>query len=222
MRSFSFDQCVKNSAAMKDSIALVAKLWIDGDTYVVAPNPENEENSYRIARQDVHIADVFPTTNGPSSEIEPLYSVAVRKDAFCIRLDLGTVAAFWDASSEEIAAPAATQRVSIDFGANGEGTTTYNGVTRPCLGKPGLHYPQDLTINVSDKFRRRFSSEFGVWMDFALLIWGQRGIYIHQGPPILAENGGESAGCIHVGVPHAEELFSWISGRTRITLQYPW
>ena len=59
-------------------------------------------------------------------------------------------------------------------------------------------------------------------MDLAILIDGGRGIYIHEGPATLKENGGPSAGCVHVDKLHAKDLFDWITGRTRVTLTYPW
>jgi hypothetical protein len=222
MRAFSFDRYTKAQAEMKDAISLVAKVWLDRETYVIVPNPKFEAIAYRVAKQDVQILDVLSPTPDSPADNEPVYTIAVRKDASCLRLDVGTVEQFWTPDAAEPATLAATLRVSIAFQANGEGTLTYNGLNRPCLGKTALQYPRDLTITAADKYRRRYSSEFGVWMDFAVLIWGQRGIFIHEGPATLAGNGGETAGCIHLGAPHAEQFFNWITGRTRITITYPW
>lgn len=117
------------------------------------------------------------------------------------------------------------KRAAISFGPNGEGTLSYGGTSVPCLGNTTVKYTKDLTVrgelNV-DKFRRRFSNEFGVWMEFAILIMGARGIYIHEGPDTLAGNGGESAGCIHLGSGNAERFWNWVDGPTRITIEYPW
>ena len=117
---------------------------------------------------------------------------------------------------------AMAQRASIQFRANAEGTLTYDGKSVPCLGKPALKYPTDLTVQTSDKYERKFSNEFQVWMNWAVLIWGQRGIYIHEGPATLDTNGGPSAGCIHLAPPTAKEFYDWITGPTRITIAYPW
>jgi hypothetical protein len=122
--------------------------------------------------------------------------------------------------------PFATNRVEITFNANGEGTMNCQGLGQfPCLGKPNLAYTQDLTVRGvegEDKFLRKFSNEYQVWMHWAVLIMGNRGIYIHEGPVTLRENGGPTAGCIHVATGDAERIYNWIDGRTRITIEYPW
>ncbi|UQE03426.1 L,D-transpeptidase [Bradyrhizobium japonicum] len=51
---------------------------------------------------------------------------------------------------------------------------------------------------------------------------GQKGIFIHEGPNNLNDNGGESAGCIHLAPPDAENFYNWVTGRTRIQISYPW
>ena len=68
----------------------------------------------------------------------------------------------------------------------------------------------------------KYSNEFQVWMDFAVLIIGQQGIYIHEGPATIKDNGGPSAGCVHLAAPHAKEFYDWVVGPTRVTLTYPW
>lgn len=222
MQAFDFNRYAKSRSATKDTVALAATVGLDGDAYIVVPNPSLETVAYRFAKADVQILGIDRGVAGSAGDADPCYRIAVRKDAACVRLEAGTVARFWDEGAETLSATAATLRASIVFRANGEGTLSYNGLNRPCLGRTTLPYPTDLTINVGDKYRRRYSTEFGVWMDFAVLIWGQRGIFIHEGPATLAENGGETAGCIHLGAPHAEAFFDWITGRTRITIQYPW
>ncbi|MGU3543369.1 L,D-transpeptidase [Methylobacterium sp. A52T] len=119
----------------------------------------------------------------------------------------------------------AAKRVSISFGPNGEGTFSYDGKTIPCLGRSNLKYAKDLTVTGAidrDKFRKKYSNEFNVWMEFAILIMGDRGIYIHEGDDTIATNGGESAGCIHLAPGNAEAFWNWVSGPTRITIDYPW
>jgi hypothetical protein len=222
MRAFDFAAYTKNPATIAPAVSLVAKVWLDGDTYVVIPDPENELSAFRFAKGDVHVVDVLPPEPGAAAIAEPLYEIAVRHNAPCIKLSVGAVEQYWNALSEPQAALAATQRVRISFSANGEGTLAYNNLNRPCLGRTNLAYVRDLTVNLADKYRRRFSNEFQVWMDYAVLIDGTRGIYIHEGPATIATNGGESAGCIHLAAPHAAEFFHWITGRTRIEIDYPW
>lgn len=114
------------------------------------------------------------------------------------------------------------KRISIRFQAKGEGTLTADGRTYACLGQPGRQYPGDLTVTPSDKSLEHWSDEFQVLMRYCVLIWGQRGIYIHEGPNNLADNVGPSAGCIHLGKGDAKAVYDWIDERTRITIEYPW
>lgn len=119
----------------------------------------------------------------------------------------------------------ATKNASISFRPNGEGTLSYGGKTVPCLGCTQVSYAKDLTVKGAldvDKFRTKYSNEYKVDMNFAILIMGLRGIYIHEGADTLAGNGGESAGCIHVGPGNAEAFWNWVDGPTRIQINYPW
>jgi lipoprotein-anchoring transpeptidase ErfK/SrfK len=118
-----------------------------------------------------------------------------------------------------------SQRISITFKANGEGSMDCTGLgTFQCLGKPGVKYPADLTITAADKKGTHHSQEFNVDMPHAILIMGDRGIYIHEwpGPATIAGNGGPSAGCIHLSPTDAPKVYTWVTGRTRITISYPW
>jgi hypothetical protein len=92
----------------------------------------------------------------------------------------------------------------------------------PCLGQPGRQYPTDFTVTPTDKSPEHWSEEFQVLMKWCVLIWGQKGIYIHEGPDNLKDNGGPSAGCIHLGPGNAKRVYDWIDDRTRITISYPW
>lgn len=121
--------------------------------------------------------------------------------------------------------PFTTKNVSISFEPNGEGTLSFGRRTVACLGSPQVSYVKDLTVKGEmdvDKFRTKFSNEYQVDMDFAILIIGQRGIYIHEGPDTIAENGGVSAGCIHLGPGNAKAFWDWVDGPTRIQISYPW
>lgn len=116
-----------------------------------------------------------------------------------------------------------SQRIEITFGANGEGTMNCHGLGNfRCLGQPGRGYPRDLMVQATDKHGTHHSAEFGVDMPFSILIWGQRGIYIHEFPCTLATNGGPSAGCIHLCPGDAAKVYNWVAGPTRITIQYSW
>jgi lipoprotein-anchoring transpeptidase ErfK/SrfK len=113
--------------------------------------------------------------------------------------------------------------IKIEFASNGEGTISFNNKSYPCLGQKERNYPKDITILPSDKKLRHYSQEFKVWLDYAILIWGQVGIYIHWGADNITDNGGAgSAGCIHVEKPQIKELYNWITERTRIIIDHPW
>ncbi|MEW6126207.1 MAG: L,D-transpeptidase [Acidobacteriota bacterium] len=120
-----------------------------------------------------------------------------------------------------------TGRITIKFSANGEGTMTCVGLGNfKVLGQPGRQYPKDITVDPNAdptvKKTLHHSKEFNVDMPFAIRIWGQMGIFIHEFPDNLSENGGPSAGCIHVGKPNSKRVFDYIVTRTRITIEYPW
>jgi hypothetical protein len=120
-----------------------------------------------------------------------------------------------------------TGRIMINFSANGEGTMKCVGLGDfKILGQPGRKYPKDMIVNpIEDstvKKRLHHSQEFDVDMPFAIRIWGQKGIFIHEFPDNLRENNGPSAGCIHVGKPNANRVFDYVVTRTRITIEYPW
>lgn len=118
-------------------------------------------------------------------------------------------------------------RIKIKLRYNGEGELECVGLgSFKVLGQSGRRYPKDLTIDPTNdpsvKKRLHRSSEFNVNMPFAIRIWGQVGIFIHEFPDNLRDNGGPSAGCIHVGRINAERVFNYIVTRTRITIDYPW
>lgn len=113
--------------------------------------------------------------------------------------------------------------IKITFKENGEGVIEFDGKKYDCLGQKGRIYPEDLTVYPKDKKLKHWSKEFKVWLHYAILIWGQKGIYIHQGPDNIADNGNlDSAGCIHVAEPQVIELYNWLDERTRVLISYPW
>lgn len=124
----------------------------------------------------------------------------------------------------------ATKRIHIRFQANGDGDLQCVGLgTFECLGRANAdcRYPVDLTVRGEigvDKFLSKYSNEFQVTMPYAILIWGQRGIYIHEWPGRArrAQYGSDTNGCIHLSPADAPTVYNWIDGRTRITIEYPW
>lgn len=116
---------------------------------------------------------------------------------------------------------AATQRIDIQFDQGGDGRLSCGAGTFLCQGRRGVRYPRDLTITTADKHGTHWSNEFQVWMNYSILIWGQRGIYIHEWPYCRTASG-PSAGCIHLCPGDAAAVYNWIVGRTRITISYPW
>jgi aquaporin Z len=115
-----------------------------------------------------------------------------------------------------------TKRIEISFDASGDGVISCKGLGDfDCQGLNGVTYPQDITVQTTDKEIKHWSTEFQVWMPFAIRIWPQRGIYIHEwGFCRVAQ--GQSAGCIHVCPGNAEKIYNWVDGPTRITIKYPW
>lgn len=133
-----------------------------------------------------------------------------------------------------------SKRINIKFNSLGEGSIDCVGLgTFLCVGKKGIRYPKDLTINPAFpgvKKHPYFSQEYTCdypeigqirvpcRMNYSILIWGQRGIYIHEWPgrATYAGNGGPTAGCIHVQVGDAKKIYDWVDTRTRIVISYPW
>jgi hypothetical protein len=128
-----------------------------------------------------------------------------------------------EGDSEELRGPSKTKRIEISFKDDGEGTLKCVDLGEfSCLGQPGRGYPKDLTVSEKHKEDLHKSIEFGVDMPYAILIWGQKGIYIHEFPCSLKENKGPSAGCIHLCPGAAKKVYDWITGKTRIIIKYPW
>ncbi len=182
-----------------------------------------------MPKSAIEIISESKIVNADTKEEVAVYSLRIDKDAPCLRLTASTAGLLLKQASitciddRELFR---TKRAKITFQANGEGQLIYGNKNIGCLGSPTVKYTQDLTIQGivgTDKFLRKFSDEYQVWMEFAVLIMGQRGIYIHEGAPTLEENGGEpSAGCIHLGEGDAKDFYDWVTGRTRILISYPW
>ena len=203
-----------------DEIEIDAAIVRDGDSYMLLLDPTNPAELLRVPTEFVRLGEELPPFPGQGTEPIDVRRVWVRRGAPTLRVMSST---FELVVGSLLSSTTATLRASLALKANGEGTLTYNGGTVPCLGRPGMTYEKDITIRGvvgTDKFERRWSTEFGVWMDWAVLIHGVRGLFIHQGPDNLLDNGGPSAGCIHLN--DAKAFYDWVSSPTRLLTTFPW
>lgn len=97
----------------------------------------------------------------------------------------------------------------------GIGSLTFNGKTYSCGGDPEYDYPEDSTI-FGDKYPKKYSSEYGVYMHYAVLWDGTSGTYFH-----LADELTGSAGCIHLLDGDAQSFYNDIS-KKRIRIIFNW
>jgi hypothetical protein len=128
--------------------------------------------------------------------------------------------------------------MKITFDTQGEGTLECVGFNAfRCLGKKGLRYPKDSTIDPSrpgTKQNPHFSTRYSCppndnsagqcTMPYAVLIWGEYGVYVHEWPndATLQGNGGPTHGCIHLEKGKAELVYAWVDRPTRLLISYPW
>lgn len=131
-----------------------------------------------------------------------------------------------------------TKRMNIHFNDLGEGTLECVGYqTFRCLGQKGLKYPPETTINPAKpgiKQNPHYSRTYGCppynnnlgqcIMPYSILIWGQKGVYIHEwpNPATYAGNGGPTHGCIHLDRGNAHLVYAWVDRPTRLLIDYPW
>ena len=132
------------------------------------------------------------------------------------------------------------KRIDIVFyNKNAEGTLQCKGLgTFQCLGMPGLAYPRELMIDPGQrgvKVHPYYSQTYTCppnnnpagqcIMNYAILIWGQQGVYIHEwpNPPTYAGNGNQGThGCIHLRVGDAKHVYDWVDTKTYVTITRPW
>jgi hypothetical protein len=220
---FSLEEFVRLSSAPAKPLELTAaQIQQDGEYLIIRVDRTESGTVYRLPKSAVKVLgpteDIDDAKNGYSMRI------LIEREAPCLRLTAAQACVFF---SDIQFAPVlrAVRQAAVAFTSSGEGHLTFGTVTTPCLGNPTVAYTRDLTVQGQigvDKFLRKFSNEFQVWMDFAILIMGQRGIYIHEGPATIEENGGPSAGCIHVAPGRAKEFYDFVAGPTRILITYPW
>lgn len=129
------------------------------------------------------------------------------------------------------------KRIHIKFNNLGEGKMDCQGYREfNCLGRKGLKYPTDMTIDPANKgvkvnpyFSQQYECNYNgamlpCRMNYSILLWGQRGIFIHEwpNPATFNGNGGPTGGCIHLEIGDAKRVYNWVNQKTRVTLDYPW
>lgn len=206
-----------------NEITITAFLEADEQYYYIYPT-EKLDVFCKLNKARVLYLTKDSSFNYLGKELKPLYLICFKPDDILETTYLGNNRYLTDDLFANGGELTRTLNVRITFNADGkgEGIIKFNGKSYPCLGKSGLKYPQDLTVTTADKYRVWHSGEFDVDMEYAIKIWGQRGIFIHLGYDNLQQNGGESAGCIHVDEPQIIELYNWINQNTRIQISYPW
>jgi hypothetical protein len=143
-----------------------------------------------------------------------------------------------------------TKRIDIVFNNMlGEGTLTCKGLLTlssgnktdrvfRCLGQAHCHYPREMMVDPSQplvKQNPHYSNAYTCppnnnragqcVMRYAILIWGQQGVYIHEWPGIAtyAGNGNQGThGCIHLAQGDAAQVYNWVDTKTYITIKRPW
>lgn len=227
-RVFHIDKFQSPKIDTSEALAVSAFVMNDGEHVVLDLSPDIGNIVYRIAKDSITIGPENTEIKTFDNRTVTMHHVIVKRGAQVIQMIKGPAEVFLDPIERSRLSQiieTQTLRAKISFQLNGEGTLKYANNNVSCLGKPGLKYPTDLTVQGVigvDKFKEKYSNEFNVIMPWAVLIWGQRGIYIHEMPDNLEENGGPTAGCIHLSEENAKSFYNWLSGRTRITIDYQW
>ncbi|MGJ4911283.1 L,D-transpeptidase [Bradyrhizobium sp. HKCCYLS2033] len=219
-----FDAKAFESKAMSRAkhFEMIAEVLEDGDHYVLNPDPCRGVRMYRIKKTEVEIlSGAFPIYCDVGGE-RPVRRLRILSNANCFGFEHGPAALLLlpNASSEALELTTATLRADVVLGPEGPGTLTYGAKSVQCRGRKGYDYVKDITNNGVedvDKFKRRWSDQYKVWMPWAVLIDGARGVFIHEFPLDI-----QSAGCIHLGTEDAQDFYNWITGKVRITISFPW
>lgn len=228
------DNFVENGIARGDVIPLTMYIEEHGDSFYLYA--DEKETVYKVPKTSVNIlSEAYSVSKAGSNRTH--YRIEIDRNAPCVRMSSGKAGQLLGKFLRtEPDASILTLQVKVAFSANGEGTLTFGSRKVACLGNPSTEYPKDLTVqNIEGvqyqgdyanayKFKIWISSEFNnAKMPWAVKIWGQRGIFIHEGADNIADNGGgPSAGCIHLAAPNAKDFYDWITGPTRIQVSYPW
>ena len=118
-----------------------------------------------------------------------------------------------------------TQRIEVQFDGKkqgGRGTVTAGGKTLNCIGLYGYNYPEDSTINTSDKELSHWSKEHSCELPYAIKLDGTKGIFFHQDVTTYDMSHDNTHGCINLSENDAKWLYNWVQGRTRVLISYPW
>ncbi len=215
LRKWSTDLLLGLGGA-RERFRTVAEVFEDGEHLMV--RPIDGQDAFRIPAKAVSVG---AAPDGLEDAPEDWRWVDIDPKAPCLRIRSASAGELLAGSARDILA---VKRVTIDLKANGEGTLAYAGQSCPCLGKPGVQYTKDLTVRGVegvDKFPVKYSTEWDADMPWAVLIMGNRGIYIHEGWATLAQNGGPTKGCIHLDPAHAKGFYDWVDGPTRVLISYP-
>lgn len=106
------------------------------------------------------------------------------------------------------------------------GVLTFNGVSAPCLGKYGFPYPADNTIGVKCKGQGHngsvHSKEFNCDLPWAVLLIGQRGVYLHEDVTSGDLSHGNTHGCINLLAADAQSVYKAITGNVRVLTKTSW
>lgn len=231
---FSLDTFVENGITRGDVISLTMYIEEHGDSFYLYH--KGDESVYKVPKTSVNIlSEAYSVSKAAISRTH--YRIEVDRNAPCVRMSSGKAGQLLGKFLRTEPDPLIlTLQVKVAFTGNGEGTLTFGSRKVACLGNPTTKYPKDLTVqNIEGiqyqgdyanayKFRIWISSEFGnAEMPWAVKIWGQRGIFIHEGADNIPDNDGDpSAGCIHLAAPNAKDFYDWITGPTRIQISYPW
>lgn len=232
--SFSLTSFMEHGVTRARMLPLIVYIEEHGD--LVYLSTEDKSTVYQVPRDSIRILSEAYQTILDNGKRRRYYRIEVDRSAPCLEMHCGSAGQLLENLDKTSAKYLArTLQVKIEFSANGEGLLSYGNKKIACLGKPNLSYPPDLAVqNIEGvqyqgdyknayKFQMWISSEFNnAEMPWAVKIWGQKGIFIHEGPDTLADNGGPSQGCIHLRSPNAKDFYDWITGQTRIQISYPW
>ncbi|RZK26487.1 MAG: murein L,D-transpeptidase [Flavobacterium sp.] len=204
-------------------ITITAFLEADDNYYYIYPT-ENLDVFCKVNKANIISITKDSNFSFFGKELKPLHIVCFKSDDIIETSYLGNARHLTNELFANGGGLAKILNMRIDFNADGsgEGIIKFNGKSFPCLGKSGVKYPKDLTFTTADKYRVWHSTEFNVDMEYAIKIWGQRGIFIHLGFDNVEDNEGQSQGCIHVDQPQIIELYNWVTQNTRLLISYPW
>lgn len=222
IETFDANVVLSHGLARGKTFEILAELFDDGASYVINPTPCSGGPLFRLPKQAITILGDEIIYFCEAADNKRVRRIRISSDAECFKFEHGTASGLLmpNASLSVLERTTDTLRASISLKADGSGTLAYGSKSVQCRGKKKYNYLTDVINNGFegvDKFTRRWSDEFDVWMPWAVLIDGNRGVFIHQFPLDV-----ESAGCIHLSELDARDFYGWVTGKTRITIALPW